>query len=144
MIHLSHTLNKKWAVMSMAANVMYARMTGWIYLLLAVAGLFDRHLFYVLTLPVLTTLIYLMIGLSSLTAAHKASAIGLMIYNLVLGSALVLWGIAGTMHPEWFVPAPLPLDNALHLLTGVWAFYGLLSVTWKRSRAAKAKQEDAN
>ncbi len=129
--------------MIMVENVHYARLTGWIYLLLAVAGLFERHIFYILTLPVLTTLLYLMIGLTGLTTAHKASKRGLMIYTLSMGIILLLWGLVGTVQPGLFMPAPLPIDNALHLLTGLWAFYGLLNEFWVFV-AAKLKKEGTN
>ena len=129
--------------MKVRAYVLYARFTGWIYLLLAITGIFERHLFYVFTLPVLTVLIYLMIGLSGLTIAQKVQGTGLMVYNLLLGIALLFWGLIGTLQPDLFTPAPLPLDNALHLLTGLWAFYGLLSRLWTYF-SAKSKKEDAN
>ncbi len=129
--------------MKMGAYVLYARFTGWIYLLLAIIGIFERHLFYVLTLPVLAVLIYLIIGLTGLTVAHKVHEKGLMVYNLVLGTGLLIWGLFGTLQPDLFTPAPLPLDNALHLLTGLWAFYGLLSGLWTYF-SAKSKKEDAN
>ncbi len=129
--------------MIMVANVHYARLTGWIYLLLAVAGLFERHIFYILTLPVLTTLLYLMIGLTGLTTAHKASKRGLMVYTLSMGIILSLWGLVGTVQPGLFMPAPLPIDNALHLLTGLWAFYGLLNEFWV-FLTAKLKKEGTN
>ncbi len=127
----------------MKAYVLYTRLTGWIYLLLAIAGIFERHLFYALTLPILTVLIYLMIGLTGLTMAHKADATGLMVYNLLLGAGLLAWGLAGTLQSDLFTPAPLPMDNALHLLTGLWAFYGLFNSFWG-FLSAKSKKEDTN
>lgn len=127
----------------MEFNRRYLRIMGWLYLALFIIGLFDRHLYYVLTLPPLTILLYLCIGLASLTIAHKTAMKGMMIYNLVAGSLLVIWGITGTLYPALFTPAPLPLDNALHTLTGLWAYAAIGYEMWLIF-SRKSDEEDTN
>ncbi len=114
------------------AEKSYARATGWIYLILSGAGLFTNNLWHMINLSGTMTMIHLAIGVTGLTVARQGGARAHRVYNLLLGVILTTWGVTGTWAPTALVPYPLPLENALHVLTGIWGFYGAGSVLWSR------------
>ncbi len=110
----------------------YARTTGWIYLIIAVCSLFTDNLWHMLHFSTSVTIASFVFGLSGLTIARTKNYTYHRYYNLIAGVSLTTWGLTGTFYPQWFTPAPLPLDNGLHMLTGIWGFYGIGSVFWSR------------
>ena len=102
----------------------YARITGWLYLLLAVAGLFTNNLWHMFNLSGMMTVIHAGIGVTGITVASRGGARMHRFYNVALAVSLTSWGVIGTVSPQWLQPYPLPLENALHTLTGLWGFYG--------------------
>ncbi len=110
----------------------YARVTGWIYLLLAAAGAFTDHLWHMITLSSPMTLMHLAIGVAGLSVARQGKHRAHRTYSLTVGFVFMLWGIAGTFYPQYINPRPLPLENALHLITGMWGFYGVGSILFSK------------
>ncbi|PWI57918.1 hypothetical protein [Sulfoacidibacillus thermotolerans] len=114
------------------AEKTYARATGWIYLTLAVSSLFTDNLWHMLHFTTAITWANLTVGLSGLVIARSNHYKAHRFYNLFAGVTLISWGILGTFYPQWFTTPPLPLDNGLHVLTGIWGFYGIGTVFWSR------------
>lgn len=110
----------------------YARTIGWLYFLLAVTGLFTTNLWHMFTLTGPMTVIHFAIGISGLVVVGKGGARAHRVFSLTTGIALTAWGVTGTLAPQLLTPYPLPLENALHVLTGIWGFYGLGSSFWHR------------
>ncbi len=108
----------------LSAERNYARVTGWLYLLLAVAGLFTNNLWNMFNLSGTMTVIHAVIGITGIAVANRGTARLHRVYNLALALTLTTWGVVGTVSPRWLQPYPLPLENALHTLTGIWGFYG--------------------
>lgn len=102
----------------------YARFVGWVYLGLGVAGVFTNNLWHMFNLSGTMTAIHIGLGIGGLTVALRGGSRAHRGFNLIAGTFLTAWGVAGTVTPEWLSPHPLPLENALHTLTGVWGFYG--------------------
>ncbi|MHB1627668.1 MAG: hypothetical protein ACYCVB_04720 [Bacilli bacterium] len=119
-------------MLPLPAEKSYARATGWLYLTLSAAGLFTNNLWHMMNLSGSMTVIHLAIGVTGLTVARQGGARAHRIYSLLLGFILTAWGVAGTWTPTMLSPYPLPLENALHVLTGIWGFYGAGSVFWNR------------
>lgn len=110
----------------------YARSIGWTYLGLAVAGVFTNNLWHMFTLSTTMTGIHLALGISGLTVALRGGARAHRAFNLTAGVLLTAWGVTGTVAPTVLSPYPLPLENAFHVLTGIWGFYGVGTVFWGR------------
>jgi len=80
------------------------------------------------------TIIHFAIGISGLTIALRGKLFSQRAYSLIVGLALTAWGVTGTLAPNLLNPYPLPLENALHVVTGIWGFYGLGSSFWQRHK----------
>lgn len=113
------------------ADKNYARAMGWLYLALACAGLVTDNLWHTINLSSPMTIVHLAIGVAGLTVARQGGHTAMRIFALLLGSILLAWGTVGTWAPQMLTPHPLPLENALHMLTGIWGFYGLGSAIRK-------------
>lgn len=109
----------------------YARVIGWLYFSLGVTGLFTDNLWHMFALTHMIPMLYMIIGLSGLIVAGKAGLRAHQFFNLFMGTALTVWGVMGTLMPQLFSPLPLPLDNALHVVSGLWGFYAVATAFWK-------------
>ncbi|MCI0182102.1 MAG: hypothetical protein OWR52_03075 [Acidibacillus sp.] len=110
----------------------YARTTGWIYLVVAITSLFTDNLWHMLHFSTSATIASFAIGLTGLTISRSSNNTYHRYYNLFAGATLTVWGLTGTLYPQWFKTTPLPLDNGLHVITGIWGFYGVGSLFWSR------------
>ena len=118
--------------MSVAAERTYARVSGWIFLALGAAGLLTRDLGHMLQVGGILAPVHLAIGLAGIATANRGGVRARRIFNLTLGCLLTAWGVAGTLEAPLLSPAPLPLENGLHALIGIWGFYGPLGALWAK------------
>jgi len=112
----------------------YARVTGWLYLLLGIMGFFTPTLWHMFTLFGHLTALHIAIGICGLTVSRHGGSRAHRLYSLLLGLGLTLWGVTGTVAPQLLVPWPLPLENALHMITGIWGFYALGAFLWHQNK----------
>ncbi|MCY0869775.1 MAG: hypothetical protein OWT27_04195, partial [Firmicutes bacterium] len=71
------------------------------------------------------SVVYVGLGLTGIAIANRASNRGRMIFAATAGLLLLAWGAVGMARPLWLSPSPLPLDNALRAVTGLWGFYAV-------------------
>lgn len=114
----------------------YARVTGWLYFVLGLSGLFTDHLWHMFHVSGTVMFIHFAIGLVGLTVSRHGTLRACRIYSVAMGLLLLLWGGVGTMAPGWLDPYPLPLENALHVISGIWGFYGFGMSIFDRVRKA--------
>ncbi|MCY0901350.1 MAG: DUF4383 domain-containing protein, partial [Firmicutes bacterium] len=93
----------------------YARLTGWLYLLLGITGFFTRTLWHMFTLSGHLMALHIAIGICGLTVSRQGGQRAHRLYSVGLGLGLTVWGVAGTVAPQVLQPSPLPLENALHV-----------------------------
>ncbi len=117
----------------------YARTIGWLYLALGCAGVFTSTLWDALRLTPVVIVVYVGVGLTGIAVANRASARGRLLFAVLIGSLLLAWGAVGIAAPHWLTPLPLPLDNALRTVTGLWGFYSL-GAAWLTDRGQAGEE----
>ncbi len=119
------------------ADYRYARVTGWLYFALGVLGLFTDHLWHMFHVGGNMMYMHFIIGIIGITAARYGSIRQTRLYAITVGLLLLTWGAVGTLSPAWLDPYPLPLENALHVITGIWGFYGIGNsmMNWVRKKS---------
>lgn len=83
------------------------------------------------------TAFHLTIGLTGISLANRRHVKALRIYGLTLGVLLTALGVAGTIDPQAVEPTRMPLENALHVVTGIWGFYGSGAALFARFRKTR-------
>lgn len=100
----------------------FDRWVGWMYFAVGVIGLFVNHIGSYAALSSVETVINLSIGLSAMAAARSRHRTGVLT-ALMLGVALLFWGIFGMAWPQSILGTAEPLKTVIRIVTGLWGMY---------------------
>lgn len=104
----------------MMANT-FARVAGWLALLLGILGFFVSDLFGLIQFDLTHNIVHLVLGLLGIAAAQKAS--GAKAYAQWFGGIYLILGIVGFFFAEWAGLHLEVTENLLHIVLGAWGLY---------------------
>jgi hypothetical protein len=99
----------------------FARVAGWLALLLGVLGFFVSDLLGLIHFDTPHNVVHLVIGILGIAAAQNVNWATL--YAKLLGALYLLLGILGFFLPEVLGIHLEAVENLLHLLLGAWGLY---------------------
>lgn len=116
----------------MALAKVFARVAGWIGLLLAVIGFTTNDLFGMIQFDMTHNIIHLMFGFFGIAAASKE--LWTKYYAYIVGAFYVLFGVLGFFMPQLHhVGVELEVtENLLHLALGTLGVYAALGLREKQ------------
>jgi hypothetical protein len=104
----------------------FARIVGWLALLLGILGFFVTDLLGLIQFDLTTNIVNLVLGVLGIAAAQSAT--GAKMYAQWLGAIYLLFGVIsfffteiGGMHME-------VTENLLHIILGGWGLYAVFGV----------------
>ncbi|GAX90628.1 DUF4383 domain-containing protein [Effusibacillus lacus] len=98
----------------------FARVAGWIFIVLGILGFFVNNLFGLIQFDVAHNAVHLLLGVLGLAAASGNQS---QLYSAVVGAVLVILGAAGFFLPSMLGIHLEPVENILHLVLGGWGLY---------------------
>lgn len=109
----------------------FARVAGWLALLLGIIGFFVTDLFGLIQFDTTQNIIYLVLGLLGIAAGQSKKAAKL--FAQVFGPVYLIIGIVGFFVPTMGSISLDVTENLLHLLLGIW---GLIAAFGKSASEA--------
>lgn len=101
---------------------LFNRLTGWLYFVTGMAGLFTTHWGSYMRFSPSETALHIALGLLAMSAARgrlRGAAVG----ALWIGLCSLLWGIWGLAWPISVLGGAEPVENAVHFVIGLWGLY---------------------
>ncbi|WP_067934591.1 hypothetical protein [Alicyclobacillus kakegawensis] len=113
----------------------YDRLVGWLCLASAAVGWLSGRIGDYMHIWPLESCILLGIGVLALLGARARLRYTVAV-ALVLGLALFLWGVTGSVHPHLPGATAEPLECALRIVAGAWGVYTAVedTLSWRRHR----------
>ncbi|ASS74541.1 hypothetical protein CIG75_05700 [Tumebacillus algifaecis] len=110
----------------------YARVAGWIFLLIGLLGFFMNDLFGLIQFDTTHNIVHLVLGVLGIAAGQSVTWSRL--YAQVFGTIYVLLGILGFFLPDLLGYHHLEVtENLVHVILGAWGLYAVLGATEKAS-----------
>jgi Domain of unknown function (DUF4383) len=103
----------------------FARVAGWLALLLGILGFFVTDLLGLIQFDLTTNIVNLVLGVIGIAAAQNAN--GAKAYALWLGAIYLIFGIIGFFFVELAGMHLEVTENLLHIVLGAWGLYAAFS-----------------
>jgi uncharacterized membrane protein len=104
----------------MRVSVIFARSTGWVFLLLGVTGLFTHDLWGLIQFDRVHTVLHFIFGFIGIAVGHSKYT---KPYAYIMGILLVILGISGFLFTQIMNIHLEIVENLIHLILGTWGVY---------------------
>lgn len=101
-------------------SITYARVFGWVFLILGMIGLYTHDLWGVIQLDPIQTAIHFVFGFTGIAMGHHKYT---KEFSLFMGGLLVVIGIYGFLFVQLYTIHFEILENIIHILLGTWGVY---------------------
>ncbi|MBL0386287.1 DUF4383 domain-containing protein [Tumebacillus sp. ITR2] len=110
----------------------FARIAGWLALLLGIIGFFVTDLLGLIQFDTVQNIIYLVLGVVGIAAGQSEKAA--MLFAKIIGPVYLIVGIIGFFFPDLNFIHLEVTENLIHILLGAWGAY----VAYGKSSSAEA------
>lgn len=102
----------------------FARVAGWLALLLGILGFFVSDLLGLIQFDTTHNVVHLVIGVLGIAAARQDNWAKL--FGQVFGTVYLILGVVGFFLPELLGLHLEVAENLLHIILGAWGLYAVL------------------
>ncbi|HEU4962288.1 MAG TPA: DUF4383 domain-containing protein [Bacilli bacterium] len=102
----------------------FARVAGWLALLLGILGFFVTDLLGIIQFDTTQNIVYLVLGILGIAASRTDNWARL--FGQVFGTVYLIVGVIGFFLPELLGLHLEVAENLLHIILGAWGLYAVL------------------